>query len=121
MRHRSQHIQLIALGSVILTGCGPELPDDRYVYKTHNQCVQDWGNENCEHGPNPNFGWGGGYGYGPYYNRQVNLPSGDRISSGSPGSPALNPYSNRPLGTTSVKVTRGGFGAYGRSFFSRGG
>ncbi len=23
MRHRSQHIQLIALGSVILTGCGP--------------------------------------------------------------------------------------------------
>lgn len=121
MRRRTKNIQLIALGTVVLTGCDPDLPDSRYIYENHDECIQDWGEKNCEHGPESHFFWsGGGYCYGPYYNTQVNLPSGERVWSGRPGILTKHPYSNRLLGATSVNVQRGGFGSSSRRFFSLG-
>ena len=56
---RSSRVQLVALGTVLIGACSDDnLPKDRYVYKAQQECVQDWGETNCERSP-------GGSGIGP--------------------------------------------------------
>jgi hypothetical protein len=127
MSRRSKHIQLLAMGTVILGGCAPDLPADRYVYNSHPECVRDWGDENCQHSPGSGHGGGGGWFgggdrcYGPRYNTQARLPSGQTVWTGNADAPAIEPKSGRLLGSNSIKVSRGGFGSFARSMLSHGG
>ena len=126
MSRRSKHVQLLAMGTVILGGCSPDLPTDRYVYNSHPECVRDWGDENCQHSSGSGHGGGGWFGgssysYGPRYNSQARLLSGQTVWTGTADMPAIEPKSGRLLGSNSVKASRGGFGSFARSFFSRGG
>ena len=121
MPRRSTNVQLIALGTVILSGCGPDLPKDRYVYSEHGACVNDWGEENCEHSPGSHSGYGGHYCYGPRYNSSVWLPNGQSVWTGNASTPAVHPTTGQRLGASAVHVARGGFGSFGRSFSSFGG
>lgn len=111
---RSRQVKLVVLGSVALSGCGPDLPDDRYVYNNHTECVDDWGEHNCTHAPSSV----GAYCYGPRYNDSVRLPNGNRVWTGTADSPASDPVSGKKLGTRAI--SRGGFGGLGRSFSSGG-
>lgn len=121
MRRRSINVQLFAMGTVILGGCSPDLPTDRYVYASHNECVKDWGESNCEHSTVTHSGVGGHYCYGPRYNTSVRLPSGETVWSGNSQRLAVHPTTGKLLGLNEVQVSRGGFGSFARSMFSRGG
>ena len=71
MKQRSSlKISLVLIGMVALTGCQQE---QRNVYKSREDCLQDWGREeNCEEVTSANNSYGGGshpvgYYYGPRY------------------------------------------------------
>ena len=117
-RRRSQRVQLVMLGSVVLGACSDaDLPKDRYAYKERPQCVQDWGETNCERAPS---GGSSGYFYGPRFNTIVGMPDGRHIWSGNAEVPAINPRTGQHM-QGAANVARGGFGASARSFFSGGG
>jgi len=127
-RRRSQRIQLVMLGSVVLGACSDaDIPKDRYVYKSHPECVADWGEKNCEQpatgggsaSGSGGHGGGSGYSYGPRFNSVVETPSGKHIWSGNADMPAIHPNSGQPM-QGAVNVSRGGFGSSARSFFSSG-
>lgn len=94
-RRSSLHISLVLIGMVTLTGCQEE---QRNVYKSKDDCLQDWGNpQDCEQVTQSNNYYGGGYNpvgyyYGPRYYGQ-----GGTVS----GAPSLR----------AVSVARGGFGS----------
>ena len=113
---RSRRIQLVTLGTVILGACSDaDIPKDRYVYNTQPECVQDWGEKNCE---SPSQRGGGGYYWGPRFNSIVETPSGQHIWSGNASMPAVNPRTGLQMSSAiNVSVPRGGFGRTG-SFFS---
>ena len=114
---RARQIQLVTLGTVILGGCSDaNIPSDRYAYKSHPECVQDWGEKNCERAPTG--GGGGGYSYGPRFNTIVETPSGKYVWSGTADRPAVHPLSGQQMGSKAVNISapRGGFGGTGRSF-----
>lgn len=117
---RARQIQLVTLGTVILGGCSDaDVPKDRYVYKSHPECVQEWGEQNCEHGPRAN---GGMYCYGPRFNTIVGMPDNRHIWSGNADVPAVNPKTGQQMrGAVNVSAARGGFGHSAGSFFSSGG
>ena len=131
-RRRSQRVQLVMLGSVVLGACSDaDLPKDRYAYKSHPECVQDWGETNCERsitgaggltGGSPGGGpsGGSGYSYGPRFNSIVAMPDGRHIWSGNAEVPAINPRTGQHM-QGAANVARGGFGASARSYFSSGG
>src|SRR5262245_15611113 len=123
MQRRSANVRLLVMGTVILGGCSPDLPTDRYVYASHDECVKDWGDHNCEHSNVPTSGGigGGYYCYGPRYNSSVRLPSGETVWSGSRDKLAVHPTTGKLLGLNSAQVSRGGFGSFGRSISARGG
>ncbi len=125
MRRRSANMQLIAMGTVILGGCSPDIPTDRYVYANHNECVKDWGDSNCEHSgvshSGGGYGGGGYYCYGPRYKSSVRLPTGETVWSGSADRLAVHPTTGKVLGLNTAPVSRGGFGSFAHSMFSRGG
>ena len=113
---RTRQIQLVTLGTVILGACSDaNVPKDRYAYKSHPECVQDWGETNCEHAP----GGGAGYSYGPRFNSIVGMPDGRHIWSGNADIPAINPRTGQHM-QGAVNIARGGFGHSGSSFFSSG-
>jgi hypothetical protein len=112
---RSRNVRLIAMGTVILGGCSPSLPEDRYVYFDKSACVEDWGGANCEQS-NRSHGAGGTYYYGPRYNARIRLPSGEDIETGSPERAMVNPRTGNTLGYRAAPVARGGFGSFGRAF-----
>jgi uncharacterized protein YgiB involved in biofilm formation len=119
---RSRQIQLVTLGSVILGACSDaDIPKDRYAYKSQPECVQDWGDKNCERAPSSSGG-GSGYYYGPHFNSIVETPSGKHIWSGNASMPAINPNTGQQMhGALNVSAARGGFGKTGSSFSTRGG
>lgn len=92
MRRRSTlHITLVLVGVVALSACGED--QKRNVYRTRQDCIEDWGSEkDCDQAP---VGSGhSGYWYGP------------RWSAGG--------YSGRGgRAISSVTVSRGGFGRFG--------
>lgn len=94
-RRSSLEISLVLIGMVTLSGCQKE---QRNVYKSKEDCLQDWGSaQECEEVTQGNNYYGGtyhpsGYYFGPRY-------------TGSGGT---------RLGTPSVRavtVARGGFGS----------
>lgn len=124
---RSSRVQLVALGTVLLGGCsGDEVPDNRFVYTSWPACVTEWGETNCS---SSGYFSSGGNSYGPRYGTWVNLPTGERIWSGTPNTPSFHPQTGKHLGAGALtvsrgasgsSVSRGGFGSSGRSFSSGG-
>jgi hypothetical protein len=126
---RSSHVQLAVLGTVLIGACSDEnLPKDRYVYKAKQECVQDWGETNCEGSPGHSGGslaagaLAGAYFFGPRFNSIVETPGGKHVWSGNADRPAVNPTTGQFMGSKSVNVNtpRGGFGSSARSFGSSG-
>lgn len=116
-RKRSSRVQLVALGTVMLGACHDDyVPGDRYVYKARQECVQDWGDTNCQNSGRDNSG----YYYGPRFNTIAETPSGKHVWTGNADRPANNPTTGRPM-SSAVNVSRGGFGSTSASFSSRGG
>jgi len=117
---RSSHVQLVALGTVLIGACSDQdIPKDRYVYKAHQECVQDWGENNCQHSAT---GGGAGYCYGPRFNSIVETPGGKYVWSGTADRPAVHPLTGNYMGSKAVNVAapRGGFGSSARVFGSIG-
>lgn len=102
-KRASAHLTLILIGSAALTGCS-DPPDQRDLYATRADCVQDWGDENkCE--PASQHGSGSTrYYYGPSHSspRYAAQPGGS-LSAARPGSHAM----------ATAHVSRGGFGSSG--------
>ena len=127
---RSSHVQLVALGTVLIGACSDDnLPKDRYVYKAQQECVQDWGETNCERspggsglGPAAAGALAGAYFFGPRFNSVVQTPGGSHVWSGTPDRPAVNPATGNYMGSKSVNVPapRGGFGSSARAAGSSG-
>lgn len=124
---RSSRVQLVALGTVVVGGCsGDDIPANRYVYANRPACVTEWGERNCEAGPSSG---GTSVGVGPRYGTWVNLPSGEKIYSGTPQMPSFHPQTGKHLGAGAMSmaragsggsVARGGFGSSGFSHSSGG-
>ena len=114
---RSRRIQLVTLGTVILGACSDaDVPKDRYVYKSQPECVQDWGDTNCQNAPS-----GSGHAWGPHFNTIVPMPDGRHLWSGNAEVPAVNPKTGQQMHSAlNVSAARGGFGRTGLSFFSGG-
>lgn len=121
---RSSHVQLVALGTVLIGACSDQdIPKDRYVYKAQQECVRDWGDKNCQSSPGSASGGGGGhYFFGPRFNSIVETPSGKHVWSGTAERPAIHPLTGQSLGSKAVNVStpRGGFGSSAHAFSSSG-
>jgi len=80
------------LGTVLIGACSDEnIPKDRYVYKAQQECVQDWGESNCEPsrkssgaGAAAAGALAGAYFFGPRFNQIVETPGGKHVWSGTP-------------------------------------
>lgn len=108
VRKSSGRVTLVLIGVAALSGCGRADDQRRDVYASREDCLADWGNkpEDCT----PATGQSHrrlGYFYGPSYG-YYSGGSGHTWTQGSRGS-------SRSLGSTSSHVSRGGFGASGRS------
>ena len=120
---RSSQVQLVALGTVLIGACSDQnIPKDRYVYKARPECVQDWGETNCQPSSGGTSGGGHGYVFGPRFNSIVETPSGKHVWSGTAERPAVHPLTGDYLGSKSVNVStpRGGFGSSAHAFSSSG-
>src|SRR3954466_3351931 len=127
---RSSHVQLVALGTVLIGACSDEnLPKDRYVYKAQQECGTDWGETNWEACPQGSAiapavagALAGAYFFGPRFNSIVQTPDGSHVWSGTPDRPAVNPATGNYMGSKSVNVPapRGGFGSSARAAGSSG-
>ncbi len=124
---RSSQVQLVALGTVLIGACSDQnIPKDRYVYKARPECVQDWGETNCQSSSASVNGGGGmgpgGYFFGPRFNQIVETPSGKHVWSGNADRPAVHPLTGDYMGSKSVNISapRGGFGSSAHSFGSIG-
>jgi uncharacterized protein YgiB involved in biofilm formation len=117
---RSRQIQLVTLGTVVLGACSDaDLPKDRYAYKARTECVQDWGETNCERAPSSPGS--SGYFYGPHFNSIVAMPDGHHIWSGNSSMPAINPRTGQQMhSAANVSAARGGFGHTGGAIASSG-
>ncbi len=99
---RSFQVSLVLMGTLAVASYGE---DSRYLYKNRQDCVDDWGEENCQEcqdtsGGGSGGGGGGGRIYGPRYGSGGGRPT-------------------KAMGITSV--SRNGFGSLGRFHASFGG
>jgi hypothetical protein len=120
---RSSHVQLVALGTVLIGACSDQdIPKDRYVYKAQQECVRDWGDKNCQPSSGSASGGGGHYFFGPPFNAIVETPSGKHVWSGTAERPAIHPLTGESLGSRAVNVStpRSGFGNSAHLFGSIG-
>lgn len=114
---KSAHIRLVVLGTLTLGACGePQDPavSSRYVYGMYTDCVHDWGEQNCRDRSSPSSGLS--HFYGPYYGTHVDLPSGQSVFTGNRDQLAIHPTTGQKLGSSSLSVSRGGFGSFFRGF-----
>ena len=120
-KQRARRIQLVTLGTVILGACSnADVPKDRYAYKSRPECVQDWGETQCENPPPGHTGSAGAaYFLGPRFNSIVETPSGKHIWSGSAEIPAINPDTGQSM-RGAVNIARGGFGKSANAYHSSG-
>jgi uncharacterized protein YgiB involved in biofilm formation len=103
---KSGRVTLVLIGVSAVAGCGGD-DTRRDVYKTRQDCLADWGNkpEDCQPATGEHHR-GMGYFYGPPY----------IFRSGGSGSAWTGARGNRSIGSASSgSVSRGGFGATGRS------
>lgn len=123
---RSKRIVLTILASTCLVagGCGDQnMETKRNLYKSKEDCLKDWGEEDCEEMP-------GGYHYGPhyyyiggrpwYFPRNTSNPKEVEPTKGfsrvAPGASSINAHST----ISSFRTVRGGFGHFA-GFHSIGG
>jgi hypothetical protein len=103
-----------------LAGCD-DVGDDsrRNQYNTQAECIADYSERECE--PQARSGGGGGFFFlGPIYRGNWrSQPAGTYAGGGGPGKAAM--ASPDGVVARSTQTTRGGFGASGRSYSSRGG
>jgi uncharacterized protein YgiB involved in biofilm formation len=103
---KSGRVTLVLMGVAALSACSRGDDTRRDVYKSREDCLADWGNkpEDCQPATQPQHR-GLGYFYGPSYFYH---------SGGTAWTSAAR--SGRAIGSTSTgSVSRGGFGATGRS------
>lgn len=93
MRKSTVHITLALIGCIALAGCGRE--EKRPVYKSRQDCLDDWGGneKDCEPASQKSAHYG--YYYGPRYYGSLAAGRGSRAIS-------------------SMTVSRGGFGSLAR-------
>ncbi len=105
LRRSSGRVTLVLMGVAALAGCGRQEWQRRDVYASREDCLADWGNhpEDCTFATDARHR-AHGFFYGPYYRY-----SSGGYSWGNGGRGA------RAIGSTSSHVSRGGFGASGRS------
>jgi hypothetical protein len=119
-RSWSSKVVVVSLFSVSgsLAGCD-DAGDDarRNQYSTQAECIADYSERECE----PQARSGGGFFFlGPLYGSNWRTrPASTYAGGGGPGKAALA----SPNGVVAhpTQTTRGGFGATGRSYSSRGG
>jgi uncharacterized protein YgiB involved in biofilm formation len=107
LRKSSGRVTLVLIGLGALGGCGGTDDTRKDVYKTREDCLADWSNkpEDCTRATDARHA-SSGFWYGPAYG----------FRSGGSGSTWTNPSrTGRSIGSTSSGVSRGGFGASGRS------
>lgn len=105
------------IASVTLTACGSPTPANRYQYRTVQDCIADWGDDDlCERDYDRSSVYYGGY-WGPFLisraGRTYYRRPGSRTDFLVPG--GLSSGSSRAIGTRSTTITRGGFGGSSRS------
>jgi len=104
MRRRSTlQISLVLIGGMlVIGGCGK---DNRHVYKSKQDCLDDWGNDpkNCEEMKQGDRNYSRGFFYGPHFTSGRTYPG----------------QGSRSIST--VSVSRGGFGSLSSFHSSAGG
>jgi uncharacterized protein YgiB involved in biofilm formation len=107
LRKSSGRVTLVLIGVAALSACSDERKRD--VYRSRADCLADWGNkpEDCTPATEARHA-GSGFFYGPWY--------GSHWYGGSSGW-TRNAGSSHAVSSVSSSsgVTRGGFGASGRS------
>lgn len=106
LRKSSGRVTLVLIGVATLGGCGGD-DTRRDVYATREDCLADWGNrpQDCTPATEDRHR-SRGYFYGPSYTHHSGT-GGSTWSGSRSGS--------RSIGSSSSSVSRGGFGASGRS------
>jgi hypothetical protein len=107
----------VLIGAAALAGCGREQEARRDVYASREDCLADWGNkpEDCTPATEKRHA-GSGFFYGPLYYGALRGGSGAAWTQNArPGSRAIGASS---AGAPARGVSRGGFGASGRSSVS---
>jgi uncharacterized protein YgiB involved in biofilm formation len=112
-RRSSAHVTLVLAGAAALVGCNRSSEGTPKRYASKAECVADWGTEeDCKEDTSSGHRHGGSawlyYGAGAALGRG-NLLGGGRVGAGSMGVQA--PSSDN----AGHPVSRGGFGATGRS------
>lgn len=111
---RSRRVGLAFLGTVALSGCGPDCGEaERFTYRSKTACVDDWGAENCTD-TDPAAHCARGHWYGPRYTTYARLPSGEHVWTGTRQHPGIHPITGKSLGPRAI--ARGGFGSTSRGF-----
>lgn len=111
MRKSSARVTLVLIGMAALSGCGGD-DTRRDVYKSREDCLADWGNkpEDCQRAAQGNHA-ASGFWYGPAYAYRSGGSGAAWTSRAALG--------NRSVGSTAATpgtgISRGGFGASGRS------
>ena len=106
LRKSSGRVTLVLIGVAALSGCSSEDDRRRDVYATREDCLADWGNKPQDCTPATDSRHASrGFWYGPSYG--YHSPTSSAWTSGSRGS------TSRSIGSSGV--SRGGFGASGRS------
>ena len=117
IRKSSSQVTLVLIGVAALGGCGQETRQD--VYATREDCLADWGNkpEDCTPATERRHA-GSGFFYGPLYYGAMRAGSGAGWTQNArPGSRSIG-SSTAGAPARSGGVSRGGFGASGRSSVS---
>ncbi len=93
VRRSTVHITLVLVGVMAVAGCGSD--EKRHVYRSKQDCLQDWGSEkDCEEPAPGTPHYHTGYWYGPRWSGSSYAGRGTHSMS-------------------SVTVSRGGFGHFG--------
>jgi hypothetical protein len=121
---RSKKIALVIIASVTLTSCGSKTQQtQRDVYTTKEQCVDDWGEKDCEDtgtsGASINHTYMGphyfNYGGVPYFFPRGSSSTSEPVNGSSvPRFKSGITHSSGAFHTISSSVARGGFGHFGR-------
>ena len=105
-QRRTLQISLVLIGTLAVAGCGEK--GQRHLYKSKQDCLDDWGNDekSCEEVQKGSRHYSSGmhYYYGPWYRSGT-------IFSGRQGSRAIS----------TMNISRGGFGSLSGFHSGRGG
>lgn len=119
---RSKKIVLAIVASATLTACGSETRQtSRDLYPSQKECVDDWGQTNCEETQvsntryyrGPHYYYIGGH---PYYYPRTSMDPDPVRASAVPRFKGATAMAASPRATTTLasSVSRGGFGSFFR-------